>query len=451
MIQQYKTDFESFLRKAADEQQQQILVSWTEKVGAIDPLRFFANGSSLEGNRHFWYSQKDDLCLVGAGPEILDMRTAEEWEHVIESAVVHNLSSKAGTGPVAFSGMNFQQERERELWQDFPATQYRIPAFTLTKTEKEYYVTINQLVDASNIESQITNTLGQLEQLFAEKSLPTLKTELVSKEELESQAWKRLVKEATDTIKSSELDKVVLARAMKLEFEEKLQAAGVLRNLLDTQKDSFIFAVENGSACFLGATPERLVSVESGILHTSCVAGTAPRGNNEADDQMIGDALLQDSKNREEHQYVVKMITDVIGKYSKDLLLPDGPQLLKLRQLQHLHTPVSATLLPGASLQQIVQELHPTPALGGLPKQEALDFIENKEPLERGWYGAPVGWMDSYRNGDTAVAIRSGLLDGKQAVLFAGCGVVKDSDPDMEFEETAIKFRPMLEALEVSE
>nr|WP_318539257.1 hypothetical protein [Terribacillus saccharophilus] len=160
MIQQYKTDFESFLRKVADEQQQQILVSWTEKVGAIDPLRFFANGSSLEGNRHFWYSQKDDLCLVGAGPAILDMRTAEEWEHVIESAVVHNLSSKAGTGPVAFSGMNFQQERERELWQDFPATQYRIPAFTLTKTEKEYYVTINQLVNGSNIESQITNTLG---------------------------------------------------------------------------------------------------------------------------------------------------------------------------------------------------------------------------------------------------------------------------------------------------
>ncbi|MFS0559571.1 isochorismate synthase [Terribacillus sp. 179-K 1B1 HS] len=450
MIQQYKTDFESFLREAAENRQQKILVSWTEKVGAIDPLRFFANGASLEGHRNFWYSQKDDFCLVGAGPTVMDMRKADEWEHAIESAVVHNLSAEAGTGPVAFSGMNFQKERERYLWQEFPDTQYRIPAFTLTKTKADYYLTINQLVDGSNIESQITAVLGQLEQLFAEDTIPAVRKELISKEELESEAWKRLVKEATDTIKSTELDKVVLARGMKLEFKAKIHVSNVLGNLLDTQKDSFIFAVENGSACFLGATPERLVRVQSGILHTSCVAGTAPRGRNEAEDQSIGEALLHDSKNREEHQYVVKMISGVIRKYAKDLRLPGGPQLLKLRQLQHLHTPVSAKLLPGASLQQIVQELHPTPALGGLPKQEALDFIEVKEPLERGWYGAPVGWMDSYRNGDTAVAIRSGLLNEKQAVLFAGCGVVKDSDPDMEFEETAIKFRPMLEALEVS-
>ncbi|SDC20679.1 menaquinone-specific isochorismate synthase [Terribacillus halophilus] len=450
MIQQYKTDFESFLREAAENRQQKILVSWTEKVGAIDPLRFFANGSSLEGHRNFWYSQKDDFCLVGAGPTVMDMRTADEWEHAIESAVVHNLSAGAGTGPVAFSGINFQKERERDLWQDFPDTQYRIPAFTLTKTKTDYYLTINQLVDGSNIESQITAILGQLEQLFAEGTIPAVRKELISKEELESEAWKRLVKEATDTIKSTELDKVVLARGMKLEFKEKIHVSHVLGNLLDTQKDSFLFAVENGSACFLGATPERLVRVQSGILHTSCVAGTAPRGRNEAEDQSIGEALLHDNKNQEEHQYVVKMISGVISKYAKDLRLPGGPQLMKLRQLQHLYTPVSAKLLPGASLQQIIQELHPTPALGGLPKQEALDFIEVKEPLERGWYGAPIGWQDSYRNGDTAVAIRSGLLNEKQAVLFAGCGVVKDSDPEMEFEETAIKFRPMLEALEVS-
>ncbi|MFP7170537.1 isochorismate synthase [Terribacillus sp. 7520-G] len=451
MIQQYKIDFESFLRKAAEKRQQQILVSWTEKVGAIDPLRFFANAASLEGHRNFWHSQKDDFCLVGAGPTVMDMRAADEWEHAMESAVVHNLSSEAGTGPVAFSGINFQKERKRELWQDFPDAQYRIPAFTLTKTKTDYYLTINQLVDGSTIESRITAILDQLEQLFAEDAIPAVRKELVSKELLEPEAWKRLVKEATDTIKSTELDKVVLARGMKLEFNEKVQASHVLRNLLETQKDSFIFAVENGAACFLGATPERLVRVQSGTLHTSCVAGTAPRGKDESEDQLIGEALLNDSKNREEHQYVVKMISGVISKYAKDLRLPTGPELLKLRQLQHLHTPVSARLLPGASLQQIVQELHPTPALGGLPKREALDFIEGKEPLERGWYGAPIGWMDSYRNGDTAVAIRSGLLNEKQAVLFAGCGVVKDSDPEMEFEETAIKFRPMLEALEVSE
>ncbi|MFP7492157.1 isochorismate synthase [Terribacillus saccharophilus] len=450
MIQQYKTDYESFLRTAAGKQQQ-IVVSWTEKIGAIDPIRFFANGASLEGHRNFWYSQKDDFFLVGAGPAILDMRTADEWEHAMESAVVHNLSSKPGTGPVAFSGMHFQKERTRSLWKDFPNTQYRIPAFTLTKTKEEYYLTINQLVDDTDLDSQIAAVSSQLEHLFAENSLSGSKMELLHQEELESQAWKRLVKQATDTIKATDLDKVVLARGMKLEFNEKIRAAGVLRNLLETQKDSFIFAVENGTGCFLGATPERLVRVEAGVLHTSCVAGTAPRGNDEKEDQSIGEALLQDSKNREEHQYVVKMITGVIGKYSKDLRLPASPQLMKLRQLQHLYTPVTAKLLPGASLQQIVQELHPTPALGGLPKQEALDFIETKEPLERGWYGAPIGWLDSYRNGDTAVAIRSGLLHDDQAVLFAGCGVVKDSDPEMEFEETAIKFRPMLEALEVTE
>jgi menaquinone-specific isochorismate synthase len=451
MIQQYMTDFESFLRNAAVPNGQQTLVSWTEKISGIDPLLFFTNGSSLEGERHFWYSQKDDFYLVGAGPAIMDMRSSQEWEHVIESAIVHNLSAVPGTGPVAFCGNNFQTEQLRQLWKDFPATQYRIPAFTLTKTEANYYITINQLVDGSHVNEAVTVILEQLKTLMADGSMSASPMQLTNKQELDSQEWKRLVKEATDTIKATDLDKVVLARAMKLEFAEKLQAAAVLRNLMNSQQDSFIFAVENGSACFIGATPERLVRVEAGTLHTSCVAGTAPRGKDAAADAEIGEALLEDSKNREEHQYVVEMITGVIRKYADNLRLPAVPELMKLRQLQHLYTPVSANLQEGASMQQIVQELHPTPALGGLPKEKALAFIADREPLERGWYGAPIGWMDSYQNGDTAVAIRSGLLDGKQAVLFAGCGVVKDSDPEMEFEETAIKFRPMLEALEVTE
>lgn len=126
---------------------------------------------------------------------------------------------------------------------------------------------------------------------------------------------------------------------------------------------------------------------------------------------------------------------------------PTQPDILKMRDIQHLYTPVRGVAKENVSLLTVVDRLHPTPALGGQPKQKAYEIIRELEVLDRGWYGSPVGWLDTKDNGEFAVAIRSGLINSNNASLFAGCGIVGDSEPESEYTETMIKFRPMLSAL----
>lgn len=141
------------------------------------------------------------------------------------------------------------------------------------------------------------------------------------------------------------------------------------------------------------------------------------------------------------------MIHDSFLSSCSDVKKPAGPQLYKTKSVQHLYTPITGHLKTSASLFDLIEKLHPTPALGGAPQQKAVEIIADIEPMTRGWYAAPIGWMDGRENGEFVVAIRSGLIEGKSARLFAGCGIVEDSDPRSEYEETQIKLKPMISAL----
>ncbi|HAQ08276.1 MAG TPA: isochorismate synthase, partial [Bacillus bacterium] len=152
-------------------------------------------------------------------------------------------------------------------------------------------------------------------------------------------------------------------------------------------------------------------------------------------------------KNLIEHQYVVDMIKEAMRETCDEVILPDEPKLMKMKYIQHLYTPVVGKNREGTSLLHLVNRLHPTPALGGLPKKAAVEKIREVEQMDRGLYAAPIGWMDYQGNGEFAVAIRSGLIQGREASLFAGCGIVADSNAESEYTETSIKFRPMLTAL----
>src|SRR5699024_1455499 len=246
-----------------------------------------------------------------------------------------------------------------------------------------------------------------------------------NKIEIEPEEWKESVKLARDAIIAEKAKKIVLAREMRLSFEDELIVGDVLEKLIETQPNSYIFAIEKGSDCFVGATPERLVKVTGNELLSTCLAGTAPRGETKEVDEKIGADLLNDAKNREEHKYVVQMIKESIDPACENINIPDKPVIYPLANLQHLYTPVTADLK---------KKLHPTPALGGLPSEAALQFIRDHERLDRGWYGAPVGWLDDRFNGEFAVAIRSGLIQADEASIFAGCGVMKDSVPEHEYE-----------------
>src|SRR5699024_5457512 len=177
----------------------------------------------------------------------------------------------------------------------------------------------------------------------------------------------------------------------RIKFEKNIKISTVLQILLKIQANSFVFAFEKGEDCIVGATPERLIKLKNNQLLSTCLAGTAPRGKTEKEDLEIAEQLFYDEKNREEHDYVVQMIRGSIEKYCDNVQIPNEPIIYPLKNLQHLYTPVTATLKDGESIFDIIEHLHPTPALGGVPKEKSLAFIRDHELLDRGWYGSPIG------------------------------------------------------------
>ncbi|HYO88773.1 MAG TPA: chorismate-binding protein, partial [Candidatus Limnocylindrales bacterium] len=187
------------------------------------------------------------------------------------------------------------------------------------------------------------------------------------------------------------------------------------------------------------------------VLHTAALAGSRRRGATPAEDEALAAELMASPKEREEHQIVVESVIERVTPYARTIDAPATPGILRLGNIQHLHTPVRAELETHFDALDLVAELHPTPALGGFPQRVALAAISELEPVERGWFASPVGWIDAHGDGVFAVAIRSAVSRGARARLYAGAGIVAESVADQEWDETGLKFRPLLNALGVEE
>jgi isochorismate synthase len=189
------------------------------------------------------------------------------------------------------------------------------------------------------------------------------------------------------------------------------------------------------------------VRLRDGLVEVSSLAGTSRRGETPEEDERLGAELLGDPKNRHEHAVVARILLSALDGEVEGIDAPSEPALLKVRNLQHLYTPIRGRLAAGASLLGVAERLHPTPAVGGNPSPPALEFLRQRERLDRGWYASPVGWIDRNGEGEMVVALRSALLRGSEATLFAGCGIVADSQPESEWAESLLKLRPVLGAL----
>ncbi|KAB8131469.1 isochorismate synthase [Gracilibacillus oryzae] len=459
MIETKGTNIEGALQAALEQVKQTTsptLVSITEQINKVDILSFFHAGKKLVKNRSFWSNADRDILFIGVGNAYTIKATENsydvtkaEWNNLMKRTIINNPYKNAYTGPIAIGGFPFDEANDSyDLWQGFEGSQFRIPQYMLSVDNEEYYLTVNTWIEQNSDIEKIANILNEESNILLHSAFkPSEKNQLLLKYEVDPDEWKQLVRKVTDYIDSSTVNKVVLARELQVELLHPCNITDVLKQLLRRQQNSYVFAWETDGACFIGASPERLVQVEDDQLLSTCLAGTAPRGKTMEEDNQISQSLLQDEKNREEHQIVVNMIRDSVLSYARQVRIPDQPVIYPLQNMQHLFTPVRAELMFGYTLLDVVKKLHPTPALSGFPQKESLAFIREHETLERGWYGAPIGWFDHKFNGEFAVAIRSGLIREEKASLFAGCGIVKESDPDLEYEETKIKFTPMLEAL----
>lgn len=447
------------VREQAKSLQSAQLFSWTKEIPSVDMLTVFQNAKQLNKDRAFWMNSDNDFSLIGIGRahtlvahEDRFKEIETQWNEVKEKAFIHNEYNLGGTGLVSLGGMSFDPLRKRStLWEKYPPSQLTIPEITIANNEGRYFLTYNNYCypeeDAENTIHKIKAIENTLLYPNRIKDYPI--GEIVASHVIAPEQWKQTVVQAVDEIKKNRAKKIVLAREMRIVLNRQANITDMLRKLIRTQPNSYIFAFEQGDNCFIGATPERLVQVDGEKLLSTCLAGTAPRGETkESDEQIARNELLENAKNREEHEYVVQMIKQSIEDSCENIDIPNAPVIYPLRNLQHLYTPVKATLKSGYSVFDLIKKLHPTPALGGVPTETALAFMREHELLDRGWYGAPIGWLDSNEISEFAVALRSGLVQANEVSLFAGCGIMRDSDAEMEFAETKMKFLPMLQVLE---
>jgi isochorismate synthase len=259
--------------------------------------------------------------------------------------------------------------------------------------------------------------------------------------------WRRLVGMFSGAVGRGRIDKVVLARRVGLRSPVELDVPNALRRLAASAPESSIYAFRRGGPTFLGATPERLVRTEGRVFRTVAVAGTIRRGADSAEDEQLGKALLASEKDREEHAIVVSSIRGLLAPVAETLTVAQEPGVMTLRFVQHLVTEIAGTVPDGNGLLALGERLHPTPAVGGEPRDIALALVAEHEGFDRGWYAGPVGWLGADGDGELCVALRCGLVDRTAAWLFAGCGIVADSDPDLEWEESRIKLRAVISAL----
>ncbi len=256
--------------------------------------------------------------------------------------------------------------------------------------------------------------------------------------------WQAAVATARDRIRAGSLDKVVLAREIVIEMSEPIDVIGVLARLRSSFPSSFVFSVDG----MIGASPELLVSRSGDVVRSHPLAGTAPRSGDPVVDARIANALVASTKDQLEHRLTIDMVHDTLLPWCSYLDEEAEPSIVAVANVQHLGTLVEGRLSkPLPSVIELVRALHPTPAVGGYPRESALAVIDELEEMDRGRYAGPVGWVDAAGNGRWAVALRCAHVDEGRARLYAGVGVVRDSDVDAELAETQAKLAAMLGAL----
>jgi len=268
------------------------------------------------------------------------------------------------------------------------------------------------------------------------------KTTLRNRQNLPKEQWKSLVDKAVTEIRKGKFEKVVLSRKTEFEIDGQFDLS-MLQNTSERYRECTTFLNKEGDSVFFGVTPERLLKFSRGKIETEALAGSIKRSGSLNEDSLLSKELLASEKNLKEQKYVTDYIISHLAPFTSELNYNNTPELVKLENIQHLKTRFEGTLKEDKFFFDLINELQPTPAVCGFPKEAAYKFILENESYERGLYSGIAGWFNLYEEGEMVVAIRSALINGNKLHAFAGCGIVQGSDPDSEYEETEIKLKPI--------
>lgn len=417
--------------------------------------------SAYGDERFYWESARDDVAFAGVGVAVEIMGYgADRFETVRHNAMELFADAmvlderEALATPRLFGGFSFRDDFVPDVaWSDFPPAHFVLPHYQLTRVGDVTWLAINAHIAYGepplsllpDLQEALKAKVAELQSYKA--SAPAKITQTDLNYPMPFDEWKRNIESATKRMKNGEFNKVVLSRVAEIRFDNYVDTDSALEFLDQKYPDTYRFLFEpRPHSAFYGATPELLATVEGTQFTTMALAGSIQRGNTPAEDKQFGDDLLNSPKDSYEHQVVIDGITQRLAPLAETLTLGET-SIMTLSNIQHIHTPISARLKQNDGIIPIVEALHPTPALGGDPREIAMSVIGEYEAVPRGWYAAPVGWIDRNLDGQFGVAIRSAIAQEKRVWLYAGAGIVADSDPTKEWDETALKFTPMLNAL----
>ncbi|MDG2307143.1 MAG: isochorismate synthase [Candidatus Binatia bacterium] len=395
---------------------------------AMDPLDFL---TCVGDERAFYFERPADGVSIAAAGVVPGIEEPDRGQE------------PAG---LRVGGFAFDRSRAPDgQWSGFPDASWSVPRVALLNRDGESVLRVAATAD----EGGGARVEAGLDEVVRRLGRPTSapESEGVAHYQMEALGsvahWKAAVEATLADIAAGRLSKLVLARAARITADVPWRRFRIARRLRAAHPGATVFAVTFGTRTLVGATPERLARLDDRRLTTAAVAGTAPPAPIGGEEDR---AFLADQKERREHAVVVDELQRRLAPLTTDLVVPEAPAILTTPALRHLHTPISAELRAGRGLLDVCGELHPSPAVCGLPVDFAKEALREREQIDRGWYAGGIGWLDE-GDGEVVVPLRAALLDGRVATLYAGAGIVEGSRWEAELEETRLKMRVMQAAL----
>ena len=417
--------------------------------------------------RGFWARGDRWVAHRGVAAELRpDARTGTD-RYGLVAALAHEVALDPLLPPGApraprirfYGGFSFRADHSQEgVWQAFPAWLFHVPVFELEGDGSgDAWLRVRSFVSYDESDDVFVRLRHRAEALRAElttlmdtrapvpSSVPGRRTMT------DRGDWERSVEEALEAIRERRVSKVVLARTVDVDLDEPIDAVDVVSHLWDSNRGSHVFMFEpEPKSALVGAAPETVATLRDGVFHATAVAGSIRRGSTPREQAELATQLLASEKDRVEQRISLDDMIARLETVGHQIRADPQPHVLTLARIQHLETEIRASVPATVGVLDLLRLLHPTPAVCGLPRDAAMALLADEEPFDRGWYSGPVGWFDAEGNGIFAPALRSGVSAGHGWRLFAGAGIVEGSVPTLEWDETAIKFEPMLGALESS-
>lgn len=459
-------DLAAFLRKCREEARRAQtfrIASISLRVTRIDPLAVLE--SIFEPAEQHFYLEKNGseeaiagadgiVGFTGGGANRFADARAFIDDALSRTVCIGDLDAPL-SGPLFFCAFTFFDDPGPES--PFPGVTVFVPRWQVARRGSTFTATANVRIDPDAKIEPLAEKIWRAHQRFSsfdyrrqpvESSPPAGRAARPIVNPESKARFEATVEKALALIGNERLRKVVVARCLDVDLPEELNPLHALNRLRIAYPSCFTYSVANGRGqSMIGVSPERLARRSGSRLDTEALAGSAPRGTSASEDAALAGELLRSVKDNWEHQLVIDSISRRLAGLGVSCEVMPAPDLLQLANVQHLRTAVAGEIPEGIHLLDILGALHPTPAVGGTPREAAAAAIRELEPFPRGLYAGGVGWVDSRGDGDFTVAIRSTLIDRAKARVFAGAGIVEGSIPDREWNETEVKLRAVLEAL----